>query len=129
MPKPLLHVKIIPFIFKDELACRGISIRSLENPESPNYIGVSSRTIHRGLKDGYFTRKTIEALSDIIETDNFIVDFDYEDIEQLTQKNDKLIKEVEKLKNENKLLKSRLLHLQATVQSVLKSCSNCLDML
>ena len=108
MPKPQLHIKIIPFLFKDELACRGISIRSLGNPDSPNYVGVTARTIHRGLRDGYFTRKTVEALSDIIEVDSFVIDFDYDDYEKLLAENTKLKKEKENLLLEKYNLQRKL---------------------
>lgn len=87
MPKPQLHIKIIPFLFKDELACRGISICSLGDPESPNYIGITVRTIHRGLRDGYFTRRTIEALSNIMDVDSFVIDYDYDDYKKLVEEN------------------------------------------
>lgn len=124
MPKPQLHIKIIPFLFKDELACRGISIRSLGNPHSPNYIGITSRTIHRGLQDGYFTRRTIEALSDIMEVDSFVVDFDYGDYEKLLLENTKLKKQNSDLLIKQYYLEQRLQLFKqkiATIHEDLKS--------
>ena len=118
---PSLHIQIIPMLFKDHLDDLGISIRSLGDPKSENYIGVSSRTIQRGLKDGYFTRKTIEALADIMDTDHFVIEVDYDDLEILTKENAELKREIDKLKIENDYLKDRLIFLKSTIQDALKS--------
>jgi hypothetical protein len=113
-----LRIPIIPRLFKDELAALGISIRSFDNPESNNYIGVTSKTIHRGIRNGWLSRKTVEALSDIMDVERFVIDVPYDDIELLQKENIQLKLQIDRLTTENDFLKDRLKWLNNSVNDI-----------
>ena len=95
-----IHYPINSERFREALADRGISIRSLGNPDSIFSIGVSDKTIFRGLKNGWFSEKTLDKLSDILDVDDFLVKPDYEtEIEILKQENEKLRSIIFKIKD------------------------------
>ena len=116
--KSITHVTIDPTMFKQELKSQGISIRSLGNPKSPNYIGLTDKTIQRGLKDGRFSVRTIDALSKIINIDNFVINVHY-DIDLLVQENAKLKLENDALRSQNDFLKDQLNSLNTYISSIL----------
>ena len=95
-----IHYPINSEWFKEALDDRGISIRSLGNPDSIFFIGVSDKTIFRGLKNGWFSKKTLDKLSDILDVEDFVVEPDYEtEIEILKQENEKLRAIIFKIKS------------------------------
>jgi len=57
---------------REALEFNNISILSLGNKDSANYIGVSERTIRRGLKAGYFSPRTMLKLSRFIDMNRFV---------------------------------------------------------
>lgn len=120
--KSIAHITIDPIAFKQELKNQGISVRSLGNPKSPNYIGLTSRTIQRGLKDGRFSVRTINALSKIINVDNFVIDVHY-DIDLLIRENAELKLEVDALKSQNDFLKYQLNSLNTYIYAILNACT------
>lgn len=127
---PDLHITIIPSLFRDELDSLGISIASFDDPESLNYIGICSRTIRRGIVNGYFSRNTIEALSDIMDVDRFVIDMDYKQIEDLEKERYKLLSENARLKKENDKLHAENHELKKTlkfIQKVIKKKSVLLN--
>lgn len=97
--KTEIRYNIDVYLFKYELESRGITIESLNDSYSPNYIGVSPTTIHRGLKNGWFTRRTIDKLSEIVDTDMFVIETDYDKIEQLENENQQLNRTVQHIRN------------------------------
>ena len=101
-----IHYPIDPFLFRMELEANCISIRSLGDKNSPNYIGLSDKTIFRALKQKWVTKETLDKLSEIVEVDNFIMDMNWEDEIRLLQKeNAELRKALEDIR---KILDRRL---------------------
>ena len=82
--------KIAAMAFRRELASRGISIRSLGNPDSPNYIGISDKTIMRGIRDEQMSTKTLTALSSVVDISHFVVEEPSEELIRLREENAKL---------------------------------------
>jgi len=100
MPNCGIHYPINPEWFKEALDDRGISIRSLGNPDSIFFIGLSDKTIFRGLKNGWFSEKTLNKLSDILDIEDFLVKPDYEtELEILRQENKELRTIISKIKS------------------------------
>lgn len=94
-----IQYPINPERFKEALADRGISIRSLGNPNSIFFIGLSDKTIFRGLKNGWFSKKTLEKLSDILDVEDFLIEPDYEtELEILRKENEELRELLSKIK-------------------------------
>lgn len=73
-------MKISGELLKAELKKKGLSIRRIGNKYSPEYIGVSDRTIGRCIRDGHMTIKTLDALSKVVDINAFIIEDD--DIKQ-----------------------------------------------
>lgn len=78
--------------FKQILKDNDISIRSIGNPENPNYCGITSRTIGRANASGTMSLKTYTCLNSIIDISSCI-------IEQSNTNYKELIKEYFRLKN------------------------------
>lgn len=108
MNRKIMHIEIVPELFKSELIRQGIDIQRLCNSSSPDYIGVSRRTIQRGLKNGRFSEQTICALSNIMVVDNFIIKPEYDEIDLLIQENSYLKQKIKLLKNEINYLQNKL---------------------
>lgn len=95
-----IHYPINPKLFKEALHDRGISIRSLGNPDSIFFIGVSDKTIFRGLKNGWFSKETLNKLSNILDIGDFLVKPNYEtELEILRKENEELRAIISKIKN------------------------------
>ncbi len=91
--------RICGFLLRQELNSRGISVRSLGNPNSDNYIGLSAKTIERGLKYEQMSEKTLDALSEIIDIDYILMDETYEEeAKRLRKENADLKKKLNKIK-------------------------------
>ena len=121
--KPIAHIAFDQTKFRQELKSKGINIRSLGNPESPNYIGLHQRTIRKGLKDGWFSVRTLNALSKIIDIDTFVIDTDYQSsTDNLVQENAKLKLENDSLRFQNEFLKNQLRAIRTHISSILGSC-------
>lgn len=91
--------RICGFLLRQELNSRGISVRSLGNPNSDNYIGLSAKTIERGLKYEQMSEKTLDALSKIIDIDYILMDETYEEeAKRLRKENADLKKKLNKIK-------------------------------
>lgn len=101
-----IHYPIDPFLFRMELEANCISIRSLGDKNSPNYIGLSDKTIFRALKNKWVTKETLDKLSEIVEVDFFVMDMNLEDqIKSLQKENAELRKALEDIR---KILDRRL---------------------
>ncbi len=95
-----IQYPINPEWFKEALADREISIRSLGNPDSIYFIGLSDKTIFRGVKNGWFSKKTLDKLSDILDIEDFLIEPDYEtELEILRNENEKLKSIISKIKS------------------------------
>lgn len=123
--KPMAHIAVDPTIFKQELKSKGISIRSLGNPESPNYIGLHEKTIQKGLREGWFSIRTLNLLSKIIDTNTFVIDINHNHsaTDNLAQENAKLKLENDALRFQNEFLKNQLNAISVHISSILNSCS------
>jgi len=123
--KPIAHITFDQTMFRQELKSKGISIQSLGNPESPNYIGLHERTIRKGLKDGWFSIRTLNALSKIVDVNIFVTDVNYSHsvTDCLAQENAKLILENDTLRFQNDFLKNRLNSISEYISSTLDACT------
>ena len=61
-------------VFRDALELNDISIRDLGNPDSTNYVGVSEKTIRRGIKNGWYSKNTMRHLSKVINMNRFVTE-------------------------------------------------------
>lgn len=102
----MIFRRIAPALLIDELDSRGISIRSLGRKDSPNYIGISDKTIFRGIKNQKLSVKTLDALSNIVNVDYFTLDDEI----------DILKEEIKQLKLENKRLKNKIARMKKSIK-------------
>jgi hypothetical protein len=89
---PERHYRIIPELFREELTDCGLSIRSLGNPRSKKYIGISDKTISRGLKNGWFTLETLRKLSEVMDVEYFAIEPDIREAMTRLEKENDLLK-------------------------------------
>ena len=108
-----IHYKIDTDLFRQVLKENKISMRSMENPNSPNYIGVCAKTIQRCLVNGYCTKRTLNKLSKIVDVKLFIINDIENDIENY----------IEVLQLENEKLRNALDQTKQIIENVLKEIS------
>ena len=87
--------KISKELFIEELKSKNISMRSLGNKKSKNYVGISYATIQRGVASGYMSENVLSHLSEKLDIDTFIL-------------GESVLVELERLRKENKYYKTCL---------------------